>query len=209
MARDEVASMSERSSVRSVRGRVRHLPPGKRLLALAVVVGVCDLVVYAGLLAGAALVGDGPVDWARPAGPVLGSFLGALIGQALVMWWRRRRAGEADRAARRPFETATRTGRLPADVDPAVWRPLLVERLRGRRGRTVRTVVAEAVVAVVLLVLVLLGTDVPVLSVVLWALIALQVMSLTWAAGERQRRRLAGMLERLAARAPADRSAER
>src|SRR5688572_10727280 len=116
--------MSERSAGRSVLGRVRALPPGRRLLAIAVVIGLCDLLLYVPLVLGTSIVG-GPVDWTGPIAPLLGGLVGALLGVSLLLWWRRRRAGEADRAARRPFDTATRTGRLPADVDPGVWRPLL------------------------------------------------------------------------------------
>ncbi len=193
--------------MRSVLGRTRGLPPARRLLAFAAVVAVADLLVYAVLLAGMALVGDGPVAWTRPIGPVVGAFVGALLGQSLNVWWQRRRAGEGDRAARRTFETAARTGRLPTvGADPAVWAPQLEHRQQVQRRRTV---VAMAVLGVltVSLVALLPVAEASVLQVVVTALGCGQVMRLVWVAGER--RRLAGMLERLAARAPVDQPAGR
>lgn len=196
-------------SVRSSLGRVRALPPARRFLAIAAVVGLCDVLLYLPLVALTSLVGDGPVDWAAPVAPLLGGFLGALLAQAVVLWWRRRQAGEAQRAARRPFETATRTGRLPADADPVVWTPLLVDRLAGQRRRTVVAVAVLAVLTVAVAVLLVVSTDLRPFSLVVVTVAHLQLLSAVWAAGERRRQRLAGMLERLAARAADGRPADR
>jgi hypothetical protein len=194
------------------RGRLRRrlavLPgPLRRLVVAGLMLGYLALS-YGALMLFQYWRHPGALDWEQPAAVLAGGFLGALLGASLVRWGRHRRAGEAARARRRTFDTAARTGRLPADVDPGVWRPLLAERQLVQRRRTVLALAVEAVVAVLLPILVLVA-DGSFPAVVVGLVIPLQVMSLTWAAGERRRRRVAGMIERLFVRAGVDQSAER
>ncbi|UOY02094.1 hypothetical protein [Blastococcus sp. PRF04-17] len=60
----------------------------------------------------------------RPLPPMLASFAAAFV----VARWHRRRMGGAERVGQ--FRTALRSGRLPEDADPAVWRPLLEQEQR-------------------------------------------------------------------------------
>lgn len=77
---------------------------------------------------------DGPVTWTRG----LGGFLGVLAGSLTVTWVQRRRLGGREREEQ--YARALRSGRLPEDADPAVWRPLLERELRSRRRALVSVV---------------------------------------------------------------------
>jgi membrane protein DedA with SNARE-associated domain len=186
-----------RSWSASARARIRQPAPGRRYLVLAVLVGGWSLLLYAGALAALALIGDGPVDPVQPVGPVLGGCTGALLAPALARWGRRRRARAPERARLRPIRTATRTGRLPREVDPALWAPVLVRERLTHRRRMVVVLVVEAVVALAVLGVLLVRTDTSVGVALLWTAMAGQVMSLVWSAGQRHQRRIAGLLERL------------
>lgn len=95
------------------------------------------------------LAAGNSVDWTGGVSPVL---LGGLAGVLVPLWWQRRRAGGWERAAQ--FAGAVRTGRLPSDADPAVWRPLLERELRARRRALVVLVpLAGGIAALVAVVL--------------------------------------------------------
>jgi len=176
-----------------------------RLGRVLLVVASLDLLVYGLLVLLQWLVGDEPVDWVRPIGTAAGPFLGTVLGLSLLEWWRRRRAGEPERQRLRPILTATRTGRLPAGVDVAVWASVLAREAVVQRRRMSIVPGVLGVLALVLLALLLLLTDAGLGSVLLCAAVSVQLITLVWAAGQRHQRRIAGLLERLPA--PADRSA--
>ena len=109
-----------------------------RRLALAVL-AVAALYVLAQLLLAAAF--DGPVTWTRG----MGAFIGGLTGSLTVTWLQRRRLG--GREQEEQYARALRSGRLPEDADPAVWRPLLERELRSRRRALVSVVPVTGVFA--------------------------------------------------------------
>lgn len=105
---------------------MRSLPPVRRRL----VVGATLVAVYGGCYLLAVFVpvwlGQPEPKWNAPVGGVIG----AVIGPFGVTWWQRRRVG----ATLLPELTrAVRTGRLPEDADPSVWRPLLIQEQRAWR----------------------------------------------------------------------------
>lgn len=173
--------------------------------ASAVQAGVTFVLVVAVGALGQVLVREGPVDWAFVLGAAAGTTAGALAGPALVRWWQRRVAGEAERERMRPFWTATRTGRLPAEADAGEWLPLLA-RVQARHWRRMVLLAAgAAALGVVLLGGVVLATalgrlDVRVYSILTSAVVYAQFTLLGWGLGAAKQRRLAGLRERLAAR---------
>ncbi|WP_222196096.1 hypothetical protein [Modestobacter italicus] len=175
--------------------------------ALAVQAAVTFLLVAAVWTVGQAVVRDGAIDWGLVVGTAAGTTGGALAGTALVRWWQRRVAGEAERERLRPFRTATRTGRLPAEADAEEWLPLLAFEQARHRRRMVLLAAGATALAVVLLGWVALATalgrlDVPVHRILTWSAVYVQSALLGWGLGARKQRRLAGMRQRLAARRP-------
>ena len=95
--------------------RWRNLPPPLRWLVralYAVVLYLCAVLVFGWI--------DGELSWGKAVGPVAAGLTAATISG----WWQRRRAGDLVV----PVGTAIRTGTLPDDADPAVWRPVLERR---------------------------------------------------------------------------------
>lgn len=188
-------------------GRVRALPPGRRRATVVAVAVGYAVVVYGLALAAHAALGDGPVDWVEPAVPAVSALLGLLVVAGLPSWLAGHRRRVALREEQRPLVTAARTGRLPADVDPAVWRPFLVQRRQVLRRRTALTLTAVGAATVGSLALVVLLADAPVAAVALGLLVSVQALLGVLTAGRRAQRRLTAMLGRLPAGAPGDRVA--
>jgi len=163
------ATVLARTSRRAALGRLRARSPRQQALLLVAVVAVLDLLTYGLVLVGQAFIGEEPIDWISPLGPVLGSLLGTCIAWSLIGWWRQRRAGEPERERLRPIRTATRTGRLPADVDPAVWAPLLAREQRAHRRRMVVVAAVQAALSIVLLTLIVGLAGAGLGSSLLWA----------------------------------------
>ncbi|WP_299956963.1 hypothetical protein [uncultured Modestobacter sp.] len=172
---------------------------------LAVQAALTFVLVAALVALGQRLTGDEPIDWGLTVGTAVGATGGALAGPALVRWWQRRVAGEAERERMRPFWTATRTGRLPAEADAGEWLPLLARVQALHRRRMVLLAAGAAALGVVLLGGVVLATalgrlDVRVYSILTSAMVYAQFTLLGWGLGAAKQRRLAGLRERLASR---------
>jgi hypothetical protein len=136
--------------LRGLPGRVGALPTRRRRLVLLALVAGYVAVFYAVLVLVQRLIGDDPVDWWQPLGPIVGS----LVGTSLVTWWQRRQLGGRERVDQ--LQAALRSRRLPEDADPAVWRPLLEGQRRTQQG----AVLATQFLLVVLGLAVLLLADV-------------------------------------------------
>lgn len=126
---------------------VRSLPPVRRRLVL----GTVFVTVYGGVYLLMVFVpvwlGRPQPKWDAP----LGGLIGGIVGTSGVTWWQRRRVG----AMLLPELTrAVRTGRLPEDADPSVWRPLLL-REQGAWRRLL--LVFQALLAVVVVTTVAVG----------------------------------------------------
>jgi hypothetical protein len=133
---------------------------------------------------------DGEVNWVEPLGPVGIGLVAGVVSE----WWQRRRVG----AQLLPGLTrAVRTGRLPEDADPELWRPLLQQELAaGRRLVVTLVLLLGGLVAVVLvLTAVLTAPWTPVLVAI--TLIALVGLVLWWAQRRRERR-IDALLEQVA-----------
>jgi Flp pilus assembly protein TadB len=154
--------------------------------------------VYVGLVLGAAaLLGEDP-DWLRPLPPLVGSFTAAFLAAR----WQRRRMGGAERVQQ--FRTALRSGRLPEDADPVVWRPLLAREQRsvGKARNLVLGILGLFVVAWGLVALV--GSFTWPAAVVSVGLV-LAVVVLVWVVS----RRTVGRIDRLVAQMPGHQPRER
>jgi hypothetical protein len=173
-----------------VRNWLRAMPRWPRRLVVAVILVAVYGITYPAVVFLVAVMFRDPVDWSEPAGP----FIGTALGTGLTTWWQFRRMGGADRVQQ--FERAVKTKHLPADADPAVWRPLLA----GQR-RLVRRSLAAALAlgAVVLggLLLVVRGRDEQAIGLVVAAALLAGLVALGWAA-----RRQVRTLDRLAGQLP-------
>ncbi|NEK92932.1 hypothetical protein GCU67_01920, partial [Modestobacter muralis] len=138
------------TALRSWRQRVGGLPRRQRRLVVAAAVAGWLAATYGLLVALQAAVGDDPVDLLQPLGPLAGTLGGTTLG----LRWQRRRTGGGDR--QRQLGAALRSRRLPADADPAVWRPLLAGEQRALRRLLVTG--SGALVLLVVLVVVLVAT---------------------------------------------------
>ncbi|SDN84211.1 hypothetical protein [Geodermatophilus sp. DSM 45219] len=182
----------DRGPVAAVRRRLDRLPPRRRrvvvrLSAVALLAAAYLLNVW--LLR---LVGDDPVDWIQPVPGLLAGFLGGYLGVRL----QRRRLGGRQRM--REYDRAMRTGRLPDDADPAVWRPLLERELHTQqRGMRVISRGVSLVFAVAWVLVAVLNDIDAVWWLVAAVAIALFALWLHWLAG-----RQAGRIRRLLDRPP-------
>ncbi|WP_369130046.1 hypothetical protein [Modestobacter roseus] len=177
--------------------RVRPLPRRTRRAVIIALLGGAAALTGGWMLAVQGLLGDGVVNWGLVVVGALSPVIGAVVGGAAPRWARRVKVGTAEREQMRPFWTATRTGRLPARVDPAEWRPLLLRELAANRRRMPVRAAVWAAVGVGWLVLVVTALDVGLLPVLTWTLLWGQVVSWSWAAGRRREERLSGLLARL------------
>ncbi|MET0764904.1 MAG: hypothetical protein ABWY29_08560 [Blastococcus sp.] len=182
----DTGSRSER-----IRRWLDGLPAGQRRTVVLASVTLLLGPVYVGMvLLAAALLGEDP-DWLRP----IPGMAGAFAGSFLAVRWQRRRMGGAHRV--REFTRALRSGRLPGDADPAVWRALLErEQLAQRRVRMFCLVLAGIVAAGWVAIAALLTFD-WVAAVVSTGLVV-AVAGLVWILGSRQSARI----HRLAAQLP-------
>ena len=127
---------------------------------------------------------------------LLGGFLGGYLGMRL----QRRRLG--GRTRMREHDRALRTGRLPDDADPAVWRPLLErEPCTQQRGTRVTTWGVGLLFAVAWVLVAVLHDMGP-----LWCLVAAAVIALfaAWLRrlGGRQAARIRRLLDRITTGVP-------
>ncbi|MDP9430846.1 MAG: hypothetical protein M3Q47_19205 [Actinomycetota bacterium] len=168
----------------ALRRHLDRLPPGRRralMVGLLVVTYLLNVWVLS-------LVDDDPADWFEPLPGLLGGFGGAYLGVRL----QRRRLGGRERVC--VYERALRTGRLPEDTAPALWRPLLERELQVQRKGT-RAVVWVVGVLVLCWVLIAVLYDI---ALVWWLLAVLGLVLfaafLRWAA-DRQTRRIRRLLD--------------
>jgi uncharacterized membrane protein YfcA len=144
---------------------------------LAAVVGYAA-VLYGVVLAVQQVVGDDPVDWLQPLGPVVGS----LVGTPLGLWLVARRLGGMERVTQ--LQAALRSRRLPDDADPSVWRPLLLGQRRLQQRIVVVTQVLLVAVGLAALVVTDVSTGVLPLGLAVLLLVAVLV---GWASRRSQR----------------------
>ena len=146
--------MTPGQRLRGLPARVGALPRRRRRLVVSVVVAGYAAAFYAVMLVVQRLVGDEPVDWLQPLGPIVGT----AVGTALGTWFVRRRFGGGERVAQ--LQAALRSRRLPDDADPSVWRPLLLAQRRTQRRILVGTQVLLVVVGLAVLVVLDASTSV-------------------------------------------------
>ncbi len=188
---DDRADAGPRSE--RIRGRVERLPAGqRRTVVLGSVVLLLGAAYLGTVLVAAALLEEDP-DWLRPIPGLAGSFAGAF----LAVRWQRRRLGGASRL--REFTRALRTGRLPDDADPAVWRELLQRERLAQRRVHVCVLVLVGLFATGWAVIAALLTFDAVAAVSTGLVVA--VAALVWVLGARHSARI----DRLAAQLSADR----
>ncbi|MGY5883498.1 hypothetical protein ACJTNH_07520 [Modestobacter lacusdianchii] len=185
--------------------RVRALPPGRRVSVVVAVLGGSTALAVALVVVVQLQLGDGSVDWSTVMVPALGPVVGWVSGWSLPRWQQRHRVRAGERQRMRPFWTATRTGRLPAEADAGEWLPLLARVQARHRRRMVLLAAGAAALGVVLLGGVVLATalgrlDVRVYSILTSAVVYAQFTLLGWGLGAAKQRRLAGLRERLASR---------
>lgn len=182
---------TDRGPVAALRHRLDRLPRRRRRAVALLLLATLLASVYLPTVWAQAVIGDDPVDWIRPVPGLLGGFLGGYLGVRL----QRRRLGGRERM--REYDRAMRTGRLPDDVDPAVWRPLLERELHTQqRGMRVTTCGVSLVFAVAWVLVAVLHDIDPVWWLVAAAAIALFAVWLRWLAG-RQAARIRRLLDRL------------
>lgn len=179
----------DRGPVTALHRCLDRLPRRRRrvvVLLLAGLLGVTHLVTVWVLW----LVGDDPVDWIQPLPGVLGAFTGSYIGMRI----QRRRLGGGERM--RQYGRAVRTGRLPDDADPAVWRPVLERELRAQKRAMRVSTGGVVLLSAVAWVLVAVLHDVgPVWWLVAAAVLVLFAAWLRWL-GRRQAARIRWLLDR-------------
>jgi hypothetical protein len=178
-----------RTGLRGLPAQVGALPTGRRrLVLLASAIGYVA-VFYGALLLLQRLIGDDPVDWLQPLGPLVGS----VAGTVLVTWWQRRQLGGSARVSQ--FQAALRSRRLPDDADPVVWQQLLA----GQRRTQQRAVVTAQVLLGVVGLAVLLLADASTGFLLGGLVVVVLTVLLTGWWGRRVRRRLDQLIDGLPA----------
>jgi hypothetical protein len=162
----------------------------RRRRVAAVVLVLYFPVAWVVIVLGSAWLFDEDPDWTKPIIPLVGGVLGATV----IPWWQRRRVG----ALLLPqLNRAVRTGTLPNDADPGVWRSMLLQEKRAwrRYDRVVRAALLGIAAVVLVLGLVLHADTTPLLIGV--AVIAGIAGVPSWATRRRERR-IDGLLDQLA-----------
>jgi uncharacterized membrane protein YfcA len=186
----------DRGPVSALHRRLDRLPPRRRRAVVLLLLGALLAAVYLLTVWAQCLVGDDPVDWIQPLPGMLAAFTGSYVGMRV----QRRRLGGGERM--RQYDRAVRTGRLPDDADPAVWRPLLERELRvQQRAMRVSTGGVVLLCAVAWVLVAVLYDVGPVWWLVAAVVLVLVAAWLRWL-GRRQAARIRRLLDRTPDTAP-------